>query len=71
MDSDTVFLILFVAAVLNITVLVLFIRLCSRVKELREAFFVAYDLEKVRLSVKHPQGGYNDKNVIRKKGILG
>jgi hypothetical protein len=44
-NQDLAILVLLVAAVLNITVLVLFIRLCGRVKYLLEGFMLVHGLE--------------------------
>lgn len=44
-NQDLAILVLLVAAVLNITVLILFFRLCGRVKYLLEGFMLVHDLE--------------------------
>lgn len=46
MDGETLsMLVLLVGGTLGLTCLILFIRLCGRVKDIRDAFLVAHDLE--------------------------
>jgi hypothetical protein len=47
-NQDLAILALLIAAVLNLTVLVLFIRLCSRVKDLLAGYMLVHGLEKVQ-----------------------
>jgi len=56
MDNETLatLALLMAAGILSLISFILFVRLCGRIKDIKDAFFLVYDLEKAKVRAQHP-----------------
>jgi hypothetical protein len=71
MDNETLSTLglLVVAGILSLISFILFVRLCGRIKDTKDAFFLVHDLEKAKVQSHHPEldGRYEWVKRIQKK----